>query len=273
MVLKILLITGMLAVIYAPTFIWMWGRFFAADSYYSHGFLIPIISAFFAWSKRKELKSLPVKSSLLGLFIVIIGLLFHITGAWLRVYFISGVSFVIVLFGLVLWFFGKGVTRKLIFPLGFLVFMIPLPLVAVADISLKMKLLAAQMATWMVNHIGIRAIRDGSLITMSNSSLSVDDPCSGLKSLISLMAMGVIFGYISKTSFVKKMIIFISSIPIAVLANSVRVFLLCVISEVYGTKVATGGFFHDAGGLMVFAVAFICLMFLVNTLETAPKEE
>ena len=103
----------LLLVAYTPTFIWMWDRWFAKESYYGHGILIPLVSLYIIWQRRDLLRKTEVSSGMFGLIIVAVGLFIHIICALLKVYFMSGFSFVFVLFGLVLFFFGKEITKRL----------------------------------------------------------------------------------------------------------------------------------------------------------------
>ncbi len=147
--------------------------------------------------------------------------------------------------------------------------MIPLPLVIIGNLTVKLKLFAAQAATFVLNHIGFPCYRDGSIIAMPNSFTVVEAPCSGLRSLISLLTLGLLFSYIVKVSFVKKAIIFISSAPIAIVSNIIRIVLLAAVNDLYGEKVAMG-FFHDFTGFLVFAIAFAGLYTVSSLLE--PKK-
>ncbi len=252
---------------YTPTFLWMWDRWFARDSYYSHGILIPFVSAYLIWNKREELAKTPVEHSPWGLRIFLLGILMHLISALFRVYFSSGFSLVVVIFGLVLYFFGKRVFNHVFFPILFLVFMIPLPIVTIASISFKLKVFAAQMATVILNnHLRIPCFQDGSTIRMQHTQVIVDDVCSGLRSLISLTALGSIFAYWIKGGFVKKTIVFLSTIPIAVVTNALRIVFLATVSEVWGARYATG-LLHDLSGFVVFAGAFILLFAVVKLLE------
>lgn len=252
---------------YVPTFIWMWERWFARDSYYNHGILIPIVSLYLIWNLKDELKLAPKKSSSLGLPIFILGILLNLVSAAFRIYFSSGFSLIIALGGLVLHFYGRNVLRLVFFPLFFLVFMIPIPIVTIISISFKLKILAAQLATTVLNdHLRIQCYQDGSIIRMQNAHVIVDDVCSGLRYLISLTALGSIFAYWIKAGFFKKLLVFTSSIPIAVLANAFRVIFLSVVSEIWGVQYVTG-FLHDFSGLAVFAIAFVLLYSVVKLLE------
>jgi len=252
-------------VIYYPTFIWMWHRWFAADSYYAHGPLIPVVSAVLIWIKRRELAKAQVTSSKLGLGILFAGLLLHIASAWTRVYFTSAYSFFLVVLGLVLYFPGKEVTRIIFFPLCFLLFMIPAPMSVVAATTLKMKLFAAHISVSIIQLFGVPIVREGSIVYMPNTSTVVGDPCSGLRSLISLSALGILYAYMVKASYPRKTILFLASIPMAIIANMIRTTATLLIANSYGDEIITNSFLHEGFGLMVFIIAFAGL-FLVGRL-------
>ena len=124
----------------------MLDRWLAPETYYSHGFLVPLISLYMIWTKKDSLSRIEFSASMSGLFIAAAGLVAHIVSAALRIYFISGFSFVFVLFGLILFFVGKKTARELLFPVGFLFTMIPLPLVLIGNLTVKLKLLVAQLS-------------------------------------------------------------------------------------------------------------------------------
>ncbi len=269
---KVWLIIALTGIVYIPTFVWMWGRWFAKDSYYSHGILIPIVSLFLVWSKREELKRISTQPAGWGLWLIIGALIIHLGSAWMRVYFVSGISLIILIMGLILYFLGHGYLKSLLFSILFLIFMVPMPLVVIANLSLKMKLFATQVSTIILKRIGIPAIRDGSTIRMLHSFLEVGDPCSGLRSLISLLALGALFAYFfdrQNAKFrqnAKRVIFFLSAVPIAILANIFRIVLLASVTEIYGTKVAMG-FFHDFSGFLLFGVALLSLLIVRKVLE------
>ncbi|MCA9398679.1 MAG: exosortase [Candidatus Omnitrophica bacterium] len=261
---------------YVPTFLWMWDRWFARDSYYSHGILIPFVTGFLIWQKRDELKNTSVVESPWGMRLIILGMVVHVISAVFRIYFSSGFSMLIVLCGLVLHFWGKEIFKKILFPLAFLIFMVPLPMVIITNLSFRLKLFAADIAALVLNNMGVPAIQEGSIIKMRHTHVIVDDVCSGLRSLISLTALGSIFAYWLKVPIIslaaggsviaywmkspatRKIFLFLMTIPIAIITNVCRVLILSLISEIYGAEYASG-FVHDATGFMVFALAFILL--------------
>ena len=238
------IIGALLGIIYYPAFVWMWGRWNTADTYYSHGPLIIIVSLFFLWNNRHELVKLECKPSNKGMIFIVIALIMHIAGALIKFYFFSAVSLIIMLFGIVLYFFGSETLKKTQFPIIYLSFMIPGPLFLISNIVIRMKLFAGAMATVLLNNIGLRAVRDGSLIKMSRSYMEIAAPCSGLRSLISLLAFGAAFAYMTRHSLPKKWVLFLAAFPIALFANVMRIVLLGWVGEVYGMKAAQG-WIHD----------------------------
>lgn len=263
---KLMILSVILLIAYLPTFLWMIDRWNAKDSYYSHGLLVPFISAFIVWHKRQELGKLKLEPSNTGWLLFAVGISVHTLSALLRVYFTSGFSLLLVIPGLVLLFFGRKFLKELLFPIGFLISMIPLPLVAIANISFRLKIFAAQVSTKLVNMFGVPAIRDGSVIKTMHSYLVVEDPCSGIRSLAALIALGALMAYFSSISRVKKTALFLSSIPIALASNVVRIVSLTLASEIYGAKFATG-IFHDTMGILVFVFAFLGLSMIAKLLE------
>ncbi|MFA5099977.1 MAG: exosortase/archaeosortase family protein [Candidatus Omnitrophota bacterium] len=263
---KLIVISAFVLIAYIPAFIWMYDRWAAADSYYSHGFLVPLISLFIVWRMRCQLQAIKIAPDNRGWWLFGLGIAAHMLSSLWQVYFTSGFSLLFVIAGLVLIFGGKAFLRALRFPILFLISMLPLPMAVIAEMSFRLKLIAAQMAAFAVNHIGMAAVREGSVIKTAHSYLVVEDPCSGIRSLIALISLGALMAYFSKLPRVKKMIVFASSLPIAIFANVLRIIVLTLASEMYGSEFATGAF-HDAMGFAVFAISFFSLVLVSKSLE------
>ncbi len=258
-----------LAVIsYYSTFIWLYERFTEADSYYSHGFLVPLVTVFFIWRKREKLRVLSPGYSISGLVLIVWALLLHILSIWTHIFFTSGFSILFLVFGLSLFLFGKEITKEILFPLFFLIFMLPLPLKAVNAFSFPLKMYVTKFSVGLVSKIGIPAFRQGFHIYLSNASLLIGNPCSGLRSLISFMALGAIFAYLLKASLGRRIFIFFLAIPIALFSNVIRVVALTLAANFWGGKTASpGGFFHDFSGIAVFVLGLGFLIFFWRLLE------
>lgn len=263
---KLLILSVFIIVAYIPSFKWMYARWTAVDTYYSHGFLVPIISLVIVWLKRKELGKLTIKPSNSGWVFFIPAVLVHALCVRFMISFASAFSLIAVLTGLVILFLGKDFLRKLLFPIFFLVFMIPLPSLLIANISFRLKIFAAQVSTFIINKLGVPAIREGSVIKTIHSYLMVEDPCSGIRSLVALIALGALMAYFSELPRVKKAVLFLSSVPIAISTNIIRIVSLSLVSEIYGEKFALG-LFHDIMGILVFVFAFVGLVLVGKLLE------
>jgi exosortase len=263
---KEIIVLVLLSAAYLPIIIWMWDRWMTPDSYYSHGILIPLVSLFLVWKKKKILQKLPSETSPWGLRIFILGIIFYWASAISHVYFSAGFSMIIILAGIVLHFYGERVFKEIRFPLLFLVFMVPLPIILVAFICFKLKIIAAHLATLILNILGLHAKQMTSIIKMDHSYVLVEDSCGGLRSLISLTALGCIFAYRLKLRLTKKLLLFASAIPIATITNACRIVFLSAVGEIFGTEY-TQGFLHNLSGYMVFAFAFLMLFGVKKMLE------
>ena len=259
---KILLIAIILIILYLPTFKWMNARFSEPESFYAHGFLLPFIVAYLIYDKRKFLKESPIKEEKRGRVILIASLCVHLIASYFEINFISGFSLIGVLWGLVLYNGGFVITKVLGFPLFFMVFMVPLPKATTLGLSFYMKMFAAKIASFLI--AGIVPLKSaGSLIYLPNGVLTVGAPCSGLKSLISLAALSLLFAHLTDFSLKKKAAFFLCALPIAFIGNIVRIMLLILAFYVYGSEF-TMGKFHDFTGFLVFVIAFIGLTLLRN---------
>ncbi len=268
--LKIAIISLLVILTYYQTFIWMEDRWGSTSSYYSHGYLVPFITVFLIWRRRRCFQETTFSSSKLGIVLFSVGAFMQIASAFMRIHFTSGFSFILVLLGIIFFLFGKDVGKKLLFPILFLTAMIPMPLSAIAALSLKLKLFAAGCAMSIINLAGIPAVQEGSKIFFSNSSLVVGDVCSGLKSLIALISFGALFAYMSSLLNYTKPILFIASIPAALIANIIRILIICMVANKWGSEIATG-LVHDITGILIFVIAFILLFALGSGLHRVDR--
>jgi len=247
---------------------WMYGRYVSADSYYSHGFIIPFVSGFLIWQKREELKGKEAEISWWGLLLIAVSILLHIFGTAIYVFSVSGFSIFFLILGMSLFLFGKEITRIILFPLIYLVFMFPLPMAIISVISFPMKILVAKTGGWIAALLGVPVNREGFNIIIPAGSLLVGNPCSGLRSLISILALGSVYAYLSNLSYVKQWLLVFLTIPIALLSNIIRVPILILISHYWGLSAAApDSFWHNASGFLVFVIAIILLFYTTRLLK------
>ena len=254
--------------VYYGTFLWLYERYTIPDSDYSHGFLIPLISGYLIWKKRNELKNIVLASSKIGLILIALALLIHIGSVWTHVFFTSGFSILLFFVGLSLYLFGVEFTKKISFPLAFLFFMFPLPMGAISAFSFPLKLIVSNLAATLLNVTGLPLYREGAVVHLARTTLTIDDPCSGIRSLISLLALGALIAYFSNTAVWKKGLLFISAIPIAIFTNVLRVCALILAANGLGNQWAMPEhWFHTASGMGVFGISMILLFLMMRMLE------
>jgi exosortase len=244
--------------VYAPILYYMVLHWSEVQDY-SHGFLIAPLAVYFAWERRAKLRSLPVEGSWWGLLPLVLGTGTLAIGRLGTELMNMRVSFVLTLIGLVLLILGRRVFRVLAFPLLFLFLMVPLPQSLVNVIAFPLQLVAADMAVNVLFQLGIPALREGNIIHLANSQLFVAEACSGLRSLMALVTLGVLFAYFFRRSLLERSIIVLSAIPIAVVVNAFRVALTGVLTHYYGSQAAEG-VIHMTEGLFTFAIAFLLLL-------------
>jgi len=248
------LIAALAAAVYGRTFVILWGTWLSNPNY-SHGYLIPPVAAFLLWLERKQFAESAAGGTPWGLFLVAFALLGHLISIRAGVFMTQGYSFVLLLYGIALLFFGGRATRTVWFGIGYLVFMLPMPPFLMNVVSFNLKLLAARTGSAIAVKMGIPLVRSGVTIHMPAGSLRIADPCSGLRSLIALVALGALFAYLTKGPLWKRVVLFVAAVPLAVIANIVRIAVLCAVANVWGVDAALG-FFHDFSGLLLFLIAF-----------------
>ncbi len=267
-----LLVGGLVAAVWValfwPTFRWLAERFDAHDSFYSHGWLVPFASGWLIWQCRAVWSSVPRRASFAGLALLLPSLLVHVVATRWHLGFVSGFAMLGVIWGLVWVWWGGALLWALRFPMLFLLFMVPLPGVLLIAVSFQMKLMAASLATAMLKLGGLPAIQAGSMIQVPGVSVVVDDTCSGLRSLISLITLSTLWiALMPRTARLwQRLTVVASSIPIALVANMVRIIVLVLLAAVYGTEAAEG-FLHYGSGIVVFGVALVILAWLSRAVQ------
>ncbi len=240
-----------------------------ADPNSSHGFLIPFVSAWFAYQAWPKIKEQEIQPSFLGIFLIVFAIITLGFGITVHELFTSRVSLVILLAGLALTFLGTKIFYHLLLPIGFLVFMVPIPVTVYDAIALPLRYLVSIIATEGMQVCGLPVLREGNIIILPNVSLEVVEACSGMRSLVSLIALGTAYAFILLEGTWRRAILIIATVPIAVLTNITRVFITGVLARHYGASVAEG-FFHDFAGLVVFIVALIltaCTGFILSKIS------
>jgi exosortase len=242
----------------------------ANDPDFSHGFLIPFISLYLVWQRADELARLSVSPRNLGILVILGGLLLLIIGNLAAEYFTQRLSFLILLCGIILFLLGRQQLKLLVFPIAFLIFMIPIPSILLLKITFPMQLFAAKVATTALQLLDIPVLREGNVIHLVENTLEVERACSGIRSLISLLAIGTVLAYfITRVNWQRAVVIF-SCFPIAIATNAFRVTMTGVLANYYGMKAAEG-FFHGFSGMVLYFAGLILVGIVGLSLSKATK--
>ncbi|MBM3783956.1 MAG: exosortase/archaeosortase family protein [Acidobacteria bacterium] len=242
------------------------------DEDMSHGFLVPAVAAWIAYQRRQEIMAAELKPNKLGLVVMVLAILQMCVGILGAELFLQRSAFVGSVWGAVLFLGGWPLVRMLALPLLLLPLMVPLPAVVYNQVTFPLQLFASAVAENALSIIGIPVLRDGNVLELANQKLSVVEACSGIRSLMSLTFLSLVYGYMSESSLKIRWAIFLASIPIAVAANAFRVTVTGIISE-YNPELAKG-FFHTLEGGIAFAFAFaLMLIFHVFVKKTGVFRE
>ncbi len=254
------IITALLLWLYFPTLTHLVGQWWS-DPNFSHGFFVPLFSAFVIWQERSRLTRLSVRPSWWGLFLVAFGLCVLIVGQLGAELFLSRVSMLIVLAGLIVLFLGWTFFRALLFPWAFLFLMIPIPAIVFNLVTFPLQLLAAKVASTILPWMGVPVLREGNVIVLAAKRLEVAEACSGIRSLMSLTTLAVIYGYLMERKIAVRIVLALASIPIAVTANSLRIVGTGLLVQYWDPEKADG-FFHEFQGWLVFIISLVMLYLL-----------
>jgi exosortase len=240
------------------------------DPNFSHGFFVPAFSGFVIWHDRKYRASLPLNPSWSGLAIIAIALGTLIAGVLGAELFLSRSSFVLLLAGLVIYSMGWAYFRSLIFPWACLFLMIPIPAIIFNQIAFPLQFLASQFASSLLSFLGVPMLREGNVIHLPAMSLEVAQACSGIRSLVSLVTLAIIYGYFLEPRVFKRVLLAVAAIPIAILANGLRIVGTGVLVHYWDPQKAEG-FFHAFAGWVIFVLSLVILFGLHGLMRLASR--
>ena len=256
--------SGLLLLCYAPV-LWALVKHWNSDADMGHGFFVPVIAAFIAWQRKDELLAKPPVPNWWGLAIVLYGALQLYIATLGAELFLARTAFVISIIGMVLLMGGTRYLRILAFPLFLLFFMVPIPAIVYNKITLPLQFLASQVATEALDLLSVPVVREGNVLHLAETSLSVVEACSGIRSLLSLTFLSLVYGFFFETRTWVRVVLFIATIPIAIVANASRVTMTGLLWE-YKKELAEG-FFHSAEGWVIFMVALTALLVFHQVLK------
>ena len=259
------LLVGAVGWLYAgvlPALVRQW----ANDDDYSHGFFVVPLALFFAWERRAALLSASRRPSHSGLLLLAGSLLCFIAGQFGSELFLTRISMIGVLAGMVLFVLGWQHLKLLAFPLAFLLLMVPLPAILFNQIAFPLQLLASRMGEVAIAASGVPVLREGNVLFLPGRTLEVAEACSGIRSLMTLVTLAIVLGYFMERRTSVRLLIVLAAIPIAVIANATRV-AGTGLTSYWISPAAAEGFFHTFSGWIMFIVALAGLLAFQRVLD------
>jgi exosortase len=242
------------------------------DPSLSQGLLIPPIALWIAWMRRELTFAHPAAPTNRGLLMVACACLMFLLGRFGAEFFLSRISFVLLVAGLAWTYWGMERLRTLVFPILLLGTMVPLPVTVYNSLAAPLQLFASDIATRLAQFFGISVFRDGNVINLAHVSLNVERACSGLNSLSALMVGAILLGFLQCNRASARTLLFFLSIPISIAVNVLRVTGTAILAD-YHEELAMG-FYHSFTGWLVFVVGFVALYGTAKLLHRVidPKE-
>ena len=233
---------------------------------YSHGFFIPLISGYMVYALREELGRIAVRPANWGFIVLLAGLGQLYVARVGSEYFLQRTSLILVLLGMALFLWGRELTKKLLLPIGYLLFMVPIPAIIWNKIAFPMQLFSSAVTERVIQAIGLPVFREGNVLHLAQTTLEVVDACSGLRSLTTMFALAAALAWFSDFATWKKWLLFFAAAPVAIFANIVRLTATAGLASFYGEKVAQG-FLHDFSGLFTFVFGLALLILTSKFLQ------
>jgi exosortase len=263
------LVTALVGWLYGPI-LYHLVRQWWNDPNFSHGFFVPLFSGWVLWQTRGRLKRIPPEPSAWGLPVIVGALLVLVLGIFGAELFLSRVSLILLSIGLVIFFFGWAMLRAVMFPLLFLILMIPIPAIVFSQITFPLQILASKLAGGTLPFCGVPVLREGNVINLPAMPLEVAEACSGIRSLMSLATLAIIYAYLLEKRTGVRILLAAASLPIAVAANALRIVGTGLIVQYWDPDKAEG-FFHAFSGLLIFLVSLLMLVALHPALRLLPR--
>jgi len=242
------------------------------DPNFSHGFFVPIFSAYVLWDQRHRLASLRPQGSWSGLILLITAMMILIVGSLGAELFLARFSLLVTLAALVILFLGWSYMRVCSFPWAFLMLMIPIPSIVFNQVTFPLQLLASKVGALVLPWLGVPVLRQGNVIQLPAMALEVAEACSGIRSLLSLVTLAIIYGYMLERRIIVRVVLALASIPIAVAANSSRIIGTGLLVQYWDPDKAEG-FFHMFSGWLIFVVSLTLLFLVHKTIDCVWKQK
>jgi exosortase len=254
------ILLGLLLLLYGPILRLLASQWWT-DPDYGHGFFVPLFSGYILWQERRRWINIERRPSNIGLLVMLAAVGMLLIGSLGAELFISRVSLLVLLAGMVLFLAGWKMLRGVSFPLAFLIFAIPIPVIVYNQLTFPLQLMASRFAAFWLEAVRVPVLRDGNILILSNYSLEVIEACSGIRSLMSLVALAVAYGYFAEPRLWVRCLLVLLMVPSAIVSNALRIMGAGVLAHRFGPDAAEG-FLHEFSGWVVFLTAlgliFVC---------------
>ncbi len=257
---------GLIAVLYRETFLWWKTEWTNPGSFYAHAIFVPFFVAIMIWRDRSQLQTATWRPSWSGVPLILMAMFMLLFAQRSDISVIKSISFIFLTLGSALTLLGTKWTRTLLFPIFFLIMMMPLiPDQLINGIAFPIQMASASFATKMLNLFQLHAVQQGTVIQMDSYRMSVELPCSGFKTLISLLTFAAAFAYLVEAPKWKRWTLFLTTVPLSLIINALRITLIGIVGEIVSSKAASA--FHDYSGFIVLILAFLFLFNFARILQ------
>ncbi len=223
-----------------------------------HGFFVPLVAGYIVWQQRHELAAIPAQTNWWGLLLVLLGAAQSIVATLGVELFLGRTALIVTLTGVIWLVGGTAILKKLAFPLFLLCFMVPIPAVIFNRLTFPLQIIASKLADGALSLLQVPVLREGNILELPTQRLSVVEACSGIRSLLSLTFLGLVYGYFFEKRTWIRVVLFIATVPIAILANGSRVTITGILSQI--KPELAEGFFHESTGWVIFMLALAILV-------------
>jgi len=255
---QILVLGVLLLVAFWPILLSMYGSWFDERAYMEHGILVIPAAAYMAWTKKDKLQTIPRQPSAWGMFLLFWGALQAVLGLAAQWVWVGRMAFLVSLVGCIVAVFGWRMVRELIYPLCTLLLMVAPPTFLFSRLTLSLQLLASRLGESSLEALGYSVLREGNILELVGIKLSVEEACSGIRSLMAIIFMCVLYNYFFVRGWPMKALILVMAIPIAILGNAVRIIATGIASQ-YNPALVQGAANEAFGYVSVFIAALGCV--------------
>jgi exosortase len=255
----------LLALVYHRTAAALWTTWETNDNY-SHGPLIPLVSLGLVVARWSRLRAVSVAGDPRGVALVALACALQVLGVRADVFAFQGWSLVVMLYGLALVFLGARLARLLAFPIGYLVFMLTFPPFLMNRLSFALKEVTVQVAAHAAAALGVTLQRSGMTLWLTGGSLEIENPCSGLRSLLAMVATGTLFAWLLPGSAWRRLLVLLLAVPMAMAGNALRITTLVLVANYVGIRQAVGTF-HDVSGYVTYGLSLAGLLLVWGLLR------